>query len=117
MSILTTVSGWLHNALTKILSVTTNPKVWVQWCHFSIAVGAVIFTYLLFLPVWLTCALGVPAAAYKEFWIDPHDENHTNGLPAPATGKVVGKPDYLDFTFYMLGMTAALLFLRYAHHR
>lgn len=102
--------------IKKILAITTNPKVWVQWCHFSIALLTFLFTYLLFGNLWIVAAGFVPAAAYKEFWIDPHDEDHTDGLPSVG-GKVVGKPDYLDFIFYMLGMIAALLFLRYAHHR
>lgn len=104
--------------IQKILKITTNPYTWVQWCHFSIAFITFLLTYLFRGNLWIVAVLFVPAAAYKEFWIDPHDENHSNGLPSVAgQKKIVGKPDYDDFTFYMLGITAALLLLHFTHHR
>lgn len=103
--------------IKAILKITTNPKVWVQWCHFSLGYSTFLFTYLFHGNLWIAAAVFMPFTAYKELWIDPHDESHTNGLPAPSGGKIVGKPDWDDLAFYWLGMVVILLLLRYTHHR
>lgn len=102
--------------IKKILAITTNPYVWVQWCHFSIAVLTFLLAYLYHANLYIVCGIFMPATAYKELWIDPHEENHSNGLPSVG-GKVVGKPDWDDLAFYWAGMAVTLLLLHYTHHR
>lgn len=106
----------LHSATLAILRITTNPYVWVQWCHFSIATITFLIAHILHANLYIVAAGFMPATAYKELWIDPHDEQHTSGLPSTTNGKApVGKPDWDDLTFYWLGMLLTLLFLHFVH--
>jgi hypothetical protein len=71
-----------------------------QWAHSGVACS-VFFILLHFfsmrhvLEIFLP--IGVALAAWKEFWYDKHDEN------AATRGS-----DLEDFTFYMVGIAAAL---------
>lgn len=88
--------------IKKFIAFTANPYVRVQWDHFSIAFMAFIVAYLFRANLWIVAVIGVPLAAWKELWFDPHEEG-------------TGRMDWDDFAFYVAGMVSARLLLFIPH--
>lgn len=106
-SVLQKASAWVKNLPARFAAWKSNPMTWVQWIHAMITWSLFILLYLFRVNLWVAFGILFAVTFYLEFWFDPHKEH----------AGAVGKPDYRDFFFYMVGLTAARLVLLLPHHR